>query len=68
MRINKALSALNNPIRRDILVWLKDSSNFPKVLIDHDGVEGVCITHIQKKQDYLNLRFLTIWLYLKMLN
>ena len=49
MDIEKAVSALNNPIRRKILVWLKDRSSFPPALPEHADLEGVCVTHIQEK-------------------
>ncbi len=49
MDIEKAISALNNPVRRDILVWLKDRSNFPPALPEHSDLEGVCVGYIQEK-------------------
>ena len=49
MDIAAALSALNNPVRRQILGWLKDRSNFPPALPEHAGVEGVCVAYIQEK-------------------
>lgn len=49
MDIEKALSALNNPVRRNILMWLKDRSNFPEALPEHRDLEGVCIGYIQEK-------------------
>ncbi|MEO0978894.1 MAG: metalloregulator ArsR/SmtB family transcription factor [Pseudomonadota bacterium] len=49
MDVENALSALNNPIRRRILEWLKDRSNFPPALPEHAGLEGVCVGYIQEK-------------------
>ena len=49
MDIDKAISAINNPIRRQILVWLKDRSNFPAALPEHAGLDGVCVGYIQEK-------------------
>jgi ArsR family transcriptional regulator len=49
MDINKAISALNNPVRRQILVWLKDRSNFPAALPEHAELGGVCVAYIQEK-------------------
>ncbi|MEO0401101.1 MAG: metalloregulator ArsR/SmtB family transcription factor [Pseudomonadota bacterium] len=49
MDIEQALSALNNPVRRQILAWLKDRSNFPPALPGHEDLEGVCVAYIQEK-------------------
>lgn len=49
MDMNEALMALDNPIRRRILVWLKDRSNFPPPLPEHADVDGVCVGYIQEK-------------------
>ncbi|MEQ8652635.1 MAG: metalloregulator ArsR/SmtB family transcription factor [Kiloniellales bacterium] len=49
MDLAKAIAALNNPVRRQILSWLKDRSNFPPALPEHAGLEGVCVTYIQEK-------------------
>lgn len=49
MDIEKAISALNNPVRRQILAWLKDRSNFPPALPGHENLEGVCVGYIQDK-------------------
>ena len=49
METESALAALNNPVRRSILVWLKDRSNFPPALPEHRDLEGVCIGYIQEK-------------------
>lgn len=49
MDIDKAISALNNPIRRQILIWLKDRSNFPPALPEHADLPGVCVAYIQEK-------------------
>ncbi len=49
MDVNKALSALNHPVRRQILFWLKDRDNFPPALEEHAGLEGVCVGYIQEK-------------------
>lgn len=49
MNLDKAISALNNPIRRKILNWLKDRSNFPPALPEHADEEGVCVAYIQEK-------------------
>ena len=49
MDIEQALSALNNPIRRQILEWLKDRSNFPPALSEHEDLDGVCVGYIQEK-------------------
>jgi ArsR family transcriptional regulator len=49
MDLEKAISALNNPIRRKILEWLKDRSNFPPAIPEHTGLEGVCVGYIQEK-------------------
>ncbi|WP_029064906.1 metalloregulator ArsR/SmtB family transcription factor [Labrenzia sp. DG1229] len=49
MDIEKSIAALNNPIRRKILEWLKDRSNFPPALPEHADLEGVCVGYIQEK-------------------
>lgn len=49
MDIEKAISALNNPVRRRILEWLKDRSSFPPALPGHEGLDGVCVGYIQEK-------------------
>ena len=49
MELDKAIAALNNPVRRKILDWLKDRSNFPPALPEHAGLEGVCVAYIQEK-------------------
>jgi len=49
MDVEKAIAALNNPVRRKILEWLKDRSNFPPALPEHAGLEGVCVADIQEK-------------------
>ena len=49
MNIEKIISALNNPVRRTILEWLKDRSNFPPALPEHVDLEGVCVAYIQEK-------------------
>lgn len=49
MDLDRTIAALNNPIRRKILGWLKDRSNFPPALPEHANVEGVCVAYIQEK-------------------
>ncbi|MCI5097023.1 MAG: helix-turn-helix domain-containing protein [Rhodobacteraceae bacterium] len=49
MDLEKAISALNNPIRRQILEWLKERSNFPPALPGHEDLDGVCVGYIQEK-------------------
>lgn len=49
MELDKAIAALNNPMRRQILDWLKDRSNFPAPLPEHRDVDGVCVAYIQDK-------------------
>lgn len=49
MDLEKSISALNNPTRRQILEWLKDRSNFPAALPGHEDLEGVCVAYIQEK-------------------
>ena len=49
MNIEKTIAALNNPTRRQILVWLKDRSNFPPALPEHADLDGVCVAYIQAK-------------------
>ncbi len=49
MDLEKIIAALNNPVRRRILGWLKDRSNFPPALPEHADVEGVCVAYIQEK-------------------
>ena len=49
MDVEKVLAALNNPVRRQILNWLKDRSNFPPALPEHAELEGVCVAYIQDK-------------------
>lgn len=51
MNMDKIIAALNNPIRRQILVWLKDRSNFPPALPEHADLDGVCVGYIQAKAD-----------------
>ena len=45
----KIISVLNNPVRRNILMWLRDRSNFPPALPEHSDLDGVCIGYIQEK-------------------
>ncbi len=49
MDLEKSIAALNNPIRRKILEWLKDRSSFPAALPEHADLEGVCVAYIQEK-------------------
>ena len=49
MDLEKTIAALNNPVRRKILDWLKDRSNFPPPLPEHADLEGVCVAYIQEK-------------------
>ena len=49
MDLEKALNALKNPTRRNILSWLRDRSNFPPALPEHADLEGVCVGYIQEK-------------------
>lgn len=51
MDIENSISALNNPIRRKILEWLKDRSNFPPALPEHADLDGVCVGYIQEKSN-----------------
>ena len=49
MDVEKSIAALNNPVRRKILEWLKDRSNFPPALPEHADLDGVCVGYIQEK-------------------
>ncbi|MEM1049485.1 MAG: metalloregulator ArsR/SmtB family transcription factor [Pseudomonadota bacterium] len=49
MDLERSIAALNNPVRRRILLWLKDRSNFPPALPEHADLEGVCVAYIQEK-------------------
>ena len=49
MDISAAIAALDNPTRRQILIWLMDRSNFPPPLPGHEDVPGVCVGYIQEK-------------------
>ena len=49
MNLEQSIAALNNPVRRRILEWLKDRSNFPPALPEHADLEGVCVAYIQEK-------------------
>ena len=49
MDLDIAIAALNNPVRRKILNWLKDRSNFPPALPEHADLDGVCVAYIQEK-------------------
>jgi len=49
MNIETILAALNNPVRRNIITWLKDPSSFPPPLPEHSLAIGVCIGHIQER-------------------
>jgi len=49
MDIERSIAALNNPVRRRILEWLKDRSNFPPSLPEHADLDGVCVAYIQEK-------------------
>ena len=49
MNLEKAMTALNNPMRRNIIGWLKDRSNFPPALPEHADAKGVCVRYIQEK-------------------
>ncbi len=51
MDLEKSISALNNPVRRRILEWMKDRSNFPPALPEHAGLDGVCVGYIQEKAE-----------------
>jgi len=51
MYMNESIRALNNPMRMDILRWLKAPKQFFDVsnqLVDAD-VQGVCVSIIQEK-------------------
>jgi DNA-binding transcriptional ArsR family regulator len=64
MDIDKTLSALNNPVRRQILAWLKDRSNFPQALPEHADLSGVCVGYIQERA---NLSQSTVSTYMRLL-
>ncbi|MFV1666210.1 metalloregulator ArsR/SmtB family transcription factor [Phaeobacter sp. JH18-32] len=64
MDIDRTLSALNNPVRRQILAWLKDRSNFPPALPEHVDLSGVCVGYIQERA---NLSQSTISTYMRLL-
>ena len=49
MDIDNVIAAINNPVRRQILDWLKDRSNFPPALPEHSDLDGVCVGYIQEK-------------------
>ena len=49
MNIDNIIAAINNPIRRQILEWLKDRSNFPPAIPEHADLDGVCVGYIQEK-------------------
>ncbi|MEL6218787.1 MAG: metalloregulator ArsR/SmtB family transcription factor [Pseudomonadota bacterium] len=49
MDTERAIAALNNPVRRRILEWLKDRSSFPPALPEHQDLDGVCVAYIQEK-------------------
>jgi len=49
VNLEKAITALNNPTRRNIISWLRDRSNFPPALPEHADLEGVCVAYIQEK-------------------
>ena len=49
MNMESSLAALNNPVRRNILEWLKDRSNFPPALPEHADMPGVCVGYIQER-------------------
>ncbi|WP_257019931.1 ArsR family transcriptional regulator [Psychrobacter sp. BI730] len=36
-------------MRRQIIKWLKDRSNFPASLPEHANLDGVCVSYIQEK-------------------
>jgi ArsR family transcriptional regulator len=60
----KTLSALNPPVRRQILAWLKDRANFPPALPEHADLSGVCVGYIQERA---NLSQSTISTYMRLL-
>jgi len=63
MHMNESIKALNNPMRMDILRWLKTPKQFFDVsnqLVDAD-VQGVCVSIIQEK---LGLSQSTVSVYL----
>lgn len=64
MDTDKAISALNNPVRRQILLWLKDRANFPPALPEHTNMQGVCVGYIQEKS---RLSQSTVSTYMKLL-
>ena len=49
MDVNTTRSILNKPIRRQILLWLKDKSNFSPSLPKHEPICGVCVGFIKEK-------------------
>lgn len=49
MDIDNIIAVVNNPVRRKILYWLKDKSNFQPAIAEHAGLNGVCFSYIQKK-------------------
>lgn len=63
-QLNEALKALVNPVRRDILMWLKEPKKyFHQPDADADEV-GVCVSIIQEK---VGLSQSTVSLYLSSL-
>lgn len=49
MKTSEILSALSNPVRLNILTWLKDPSRHFPAQNDNAPENGICVTHIQEK-------------------
>ncbi|WP_208854479.1 ArsR/SmtB family transcription factor [Vreelandella boliviensis] len=65
MDINTVLSALANPVRLDILSWLKEPERYFPQQKDTAPEGGICVSHICEKTD---LSQPTISLYLSTLS
>ncbi|MCL7931743.1 ArsR/SmtB family transcription factor [Halomonas llamarensis] len=65
MDINTVLSALANPVRLDILSWLKEPERYFPPQKDTAPEGGICVSHICEKTD---LSQPTISLYLSTLS
>ncbi len=66
MNIDNIIAAINNPVRRQILEWLKDRSNFPPAIPEHADLDGVCwmvcvLVTFKKKHVYLSRQSPITW-------
>ncbi|GMG83994.1 hypothetical protein LNKW23_32080 [Paralimibaculum aggregatum] len=59
MDFERSIAALNKPVRRRVLEWLKGGSDFPPALPEHAGLDGVWVARIREKAKLSQFRIST---------